>query len=252
MRSTTWLVVLSLVPTLVAGQQDPTGLLREMPPGDVRDQVIRIVEQAMAGGLPGRAAASRALYGFARGRSGPEVLTATREFVEQLGDALQAIRAGGRHPSAPEVEAAATAMSLGVGSPTIGALASSAPLERSLVVPLAVVGALTGAGVPAEEALAVVRDRLEARALDADLVGVPAELGRLLREGFRPEDAGAVLLGGGAPAPPIPGIILPAGPPTGIPGNGGDPGVRPRPPVSPPVKPPIPIPASGATGSSSN
>src|SRR5690606_3547965 len=108
---------------------------------------------------------------------------------------------------------------------------------RSLSVPLLVIGGLAQRGLPSDEALGRVLQRLSDRADDATLVG---ELGPRPpgRTGGPPELFGPV--GPAARGVPGPGVSVPVGPPEGAgppanrPGRGGPPDTpRPGPPGGP-------------------
>jgi len=218
MRTLKLLSWLALLPALVAAQQSPTDRLRAVLPPDVADQVIATVTDATSRGLPGRAIAERALEGIAKGRSGAEVRSAALALAADLAAAHDALVQAGRTPDASEIESGATAMELGVDGATVSALASAAPSGRSLAVPLAVIGALVNRGLPSDDAVQAVLDRLTTRAAssDADLVEMPGEAGLLIARGYRPSDVGRALS---------------AGRPAGVPANPGRPGDRPQPPV---------------------
>ncbi len=215
--------------------QEPVERLREVLPGAVGDQVVALVEDAMSRGLPGGAVANLALEGVAKGRTGEEVLAAAQLFVSQLQAARIALETTGRSPGEDEIAAAGHTMALGVDGDAVSALAASAPSGRSLVVPLALVGALVNRGLPSDQALTAVLLRLEARASDVELSGLPQQVGRMIAEGMRPSEVGPALGMARAGFPGrMGGVGLGFGPPGGVPGNPGVPGKRPRPPGSHP------------------
>lgn len=211
------LTVLLLAPAGLTGQPDPVSRLREVLPPHIAEQVIATVTDALSRGLPPDPIAMRALEGAAKGRSAAEIAAATRALADQLAHADAALERSGRTAQAEEIEAAATAMQLGVAGPIVSDLASSAPSGRSLAVPLAVIGALVNRGIPADDALAAVLGRLQARASNAEIAALPSRF-----ETSRGLDARA-------------GRGSPSGPPTVVPTNGGRPGRRPF--FVPPGKP---------------
>ena len=213
---------LALVPTLsVAQETDPVDRLQEVLPEAVADQVLARVTEARSLGLPAQAMANLALEGVAKGRSAEEVLQAVSVLANEMAAAHGAFEKAGHVPAEGEVEAATAAMRMGVDGDAVSTLASSAPSGRSLAVPLLVLGGLAERGLPADEALAAVRDRLAARAADAELVeGFPG-LGRALGQGMRPDQVGPALAAGFAGFQvPVAGITVPVGPPEGRPGRG--------------------------------
>lgn len=205
--------------------QDPVSRLQDVLPSAVAAQVMATVEDAVARGLPGRAIAERALEGAAKGRSGDEVVAAARQLVEGLATARGALESGGWTPDANEIAAAATAMQLGVDGQAVSVLAASALSGQSLAVPLAVLGMLTDRGLPSDQALARVRERLEMRAGDVELAALPERLG------FTPA---------GFAIPVVGGLGIPFGPPPGVPGNRGMRGDRPGRSIGLPVPPGVP------------
>ena len=217
MRTLKLITGLALLPLALAAQQNWSDRLAALP-DNVRDQVVQIVTDATSRGLPGQAIADRALETVAKSRSGVEAVAAAQALAADLSSGRDALTAAGRTPDASEIEAAATAKELGVDGATISDLASSAPSGRSLTVPLTVIGALVDRGLPSDDALQSVLDRLKARASDAELAAMPGEAGRMIAAGYRPSDVGRAL-GAGRPA--------------GLPANGGRAGARPSTPGHP-------------------
>ena len=215
MKSLILLVAAALMPLAVAAQQDPVQRLAEVLPSDLAAQVTARVEAARAEGLPTQAVANLALEGVAKGRSSEEVLLAVDALVSSMGAAREAILAAGREPGAGEVEAATTALRMGVEGSAVSELARSAPAGRGLAIPLLVMGGLAQRGLPSDDALEAVRSRLAARAADSELLSTFGLPGRGLGRGFGPDGAGPDVGGGRA------GQQVPPGPPD-------DPGSRGR------------------------
>jgi hypothetical protein len=97
----------------------------------------------------------------------------------------------------------------------VSELAKSAPSGRSLAVPLYVLGNLAASGMPAADALQRVRVRLAARASDAEMEKLPAQAADAAN-GHRPAEVGRDLA-----ATRSKGASAAAGPPRGVPANGG-------------------------------
>src|SRR5574341_215826 len=195
MRTLKLFAWLPALPALLAAQQSPVDRLRAVLPTDVADQVVDMVTDATSRGLPGEVIADRALEAIAKAKSGAQARTAAQALGSELATARGALVRGGRAPDASEIESAASAMELGVDGATVSALATSAPSGRSLAVPLAVIGALVNRGLPSDDALRAVVDRLNTRAAsDADLVEMPGEAGLLMARGYRPTDVGRALM----------------------------------------------------------
>jgi hypothetical protein len=234
MKRTVCMLAAALLPVSVAAQQDPSELLAEVLPPDVVEQVLEQIEAARSRELPTQAVANLALEGVAKGRSAEEVLAAVQALVGDMGNAHEALQAAGRPPAEGEVEAATAAMRMGVDGAAISELARSQPSGRTLAVPLLVIGSLAERGLPSQDALAAVRDRLEAGADDSALLGDVPGAGPAAGLGGPPADIGLGMPGAGPgfQGPPA-GVTIPVGPPidTGVgrgppdnlPGRGGPP-----------------------------
>lgn len=240
-----WMGVLAaaMLPVTASAQVDPLDRLGEVLPPEVAAQVLERVEQAQARQLPAQAMANLALEGVAKGRSAADVLAAVELLVADMGRAQEALQAAGRPPVEGELEAATAALRMGADGAAVSELARSGPSGRSLTVPLLVLGGLAERGLPSDDALAAVRERLQARADDAALLGSFPEVGRGLGRGMRPDQLGTALATGLAGHQvPVAGVNVPVGPP-GDRGRrpddvGGGPPDNPGPPVDPPGGPP--------------
>lgn len=204
---------------------DPTERLREVLPADVAERVIGRIAEARQRELPAQALENRALKFAARGIAPDDIERAVTEHVERLDAARAAFLEGrGGDVTGEEIEAGAEALRQGVDGAAVSALAKSAPSGRSLAVPLYVIGSLVDRGLPSDEALARVRERLMARASDAEIERMPADVGR----------GGARGRGIERPVPATAG-----GRPSTLPRNGGA-GTRPL-----PTRPETPTPPRG-------
>lgn len=228
MTRTIALLALAVLPTVVGAQQNPVDRLGEVLPPDVAGQVLEVVATAQTRGLPGGAVANLALEGVAKGRSSEEVLAAVGQLVSDMGRAQDALLAAGRAPGNGEIEAATAAIRMGIDGESVSELARSGPSGRSLAVPLLVMGGLAERGLPSDQALAAVRDRLAARADDAALMSDFPGMVNGLGHGLGPDAVGAGLAGGQGPAS---GAGVPVGPqpdrgrgPQGHGRGGGPPG----------------------------
>jgi hypothetical protein len=213
--------------TIVAGNlaaqtpaADPSAKLREVLPADVAERVLAVIADARARELPAAALENRALKFAARGVVPRDIERAVTEHAERLGSAKSALAAGrGQQPTGEEVEAGAEALRQGVDGAAVSALAKEAPSGRSLAVPLYVIGSLVDRGLPSDEALARVQERLAARATEAELermlppeavagqANKPATTGTTLGASKRPGSAGppaSVPAAGGTKAKPKP------------------------------------------------
>ncbi len=229
----------SILPASLAAQENAVEQLQKVRPAHlteqamerIRNQVMERIRAAEARELPVEAMANLALEGVAKGRSAEEVLGAVELLVADMGRAQQALQGSGR-PSVPgDVEAATAAMRMGVDGRAVSELARTQPEGRSMAVPLLVLAGLTERGLPSDEALAAVRERLASGLEDAELLAEFSEVARGLARGIRPEQVGHALASGFAGFQvPVAGIAVPVGPkggpPQGLPGR-GPPGQRP-------------------------
>lgn len=158
---------------------DPTDRLREVLPADVAERVLARIAEARARELPAAALENRALKFAARGIAPADVERAIDAHATRMEAARAAFRLGREGAvSAEEIEAGAEAMRQGVDGAAVSELAKSAPSGRSLAVPLYVIGSLVERGLPSDEALARVQERLLARASDAEIERMPMGVGR--------------------------------------------------------------------------
>ena len=192
---------------------DPSVRIQEVLPADVAERVLAKIAAARSRGLPTQALERTALKGAARNVAPAEIeraVEAQAAGLERSNEYLSKARS--RRPSGDEIEAGAEAMRQGVDGSAVSMLASEAPSGRSLVVPLHVLGTLAVQNVHAQDAVAAVIERLTARATDAELVELPAQVAA--RATGKPEVTGRDLAGTKRP-----GTV--GGAPAGVPTNGG-------------------------------
>jgi hypothetical protein len=227
------LLALSLVlagsPSAQTVASDPSDRLREVLPADVASRVLQTIAEARSNSLPSQALANRALKFAARGVPAVDIERSVSEHAVRLQQARDAIERGRSSASAhDEIEAGAEALRLGLSGAQISDLAKSAPSGRSLAVPLFVLASLADRGLPSDQALQRVVERLQARASDAELEQLPARVGgrgeavpsgQTKGASKRPEGSGAKgrpgTSSGGRPAtvPANPGKANPKNPP---------------------------------------
>lgn len=204
--------------------KDPSDRLREVLPADVAAHVLATIADARAHNLPAQALQQRALKFAAKGVKPADIQKSVDEQEARMALAKTAIAKGrGRAADSTEIEAGAEAMRQGVDGSKVSELAKRAPSGRSLAVPLYVIGSLTDRGLPSDQALQRVLDRLNARASDSDLQQLPAEAAN--GQSHRPTSTGAAA-GNHKPATAgrptgVRGRPATAGPPPGVPANAG-------------------------------
>lgn len=204
---------------------DPSTRLGEVLPADVAQRVLGRIADARARQLPAEALENRALKFAAKGVAPEAIERSVNEQADRMVVARTAIARGrGGAARADEIEAGAEALRKGVDGAAVSTLAKSAPRDRSLAVPLFVIGSLTDGGLPLNQALARVLAKLEIRASDADLERIARELPAQAAQGQanRPSQPGAAKRPATIPRPAS------AGPPPGVPANAGVP-ANPRP-----------------------
>jgi hypothetical protein len=202
--------------------KDPSTRLREVLPADVAQRVLSRIEDARARQLPAQALENRALKFAAKGVDPKDIERSVNEQAQRMESARSALSSGrGSAPAGDEIEAGAEAMRKGVDAASVSRLARSAPSGRSLAVPLFVIGSLTDRGLSSNDALQRVLTRLQSRASDADLERMPGELPAQAASGQsnRPAETGREF--GQSHKRPKTGRPATAGPPSGVPGNGG-------------------------------
>jgi hypothetical protein len=234
MMHTPTLLKLAVAMLLVAGPtaaqntaRDPSERLREVLPADVAQRVIARIAEARARELPAQALEQRALKFAAKGVDPQAIERSVAEQAERMGQAKRALEAArSRKADADEIDAGAEAIRRGVDGTSVSELARTAPSGRSLAVPLYVIGSLIDRGLPSDEALRRVRERLLARAADADIQKLPGELPPQAAAGqaHKPELTGRDLADTRRPDAATRG-----GPPAGVPANAGK-DTRPVPP----------------------
>ena len=206
--------------------KDPSDRLREVLPADVAAHVLATIADARAHNLPAQALQQRALKFAAKGVNPADIQRSIDDQAARMKVSKAAIERGRRRSAdSTEIEAGAEAMRQGVDGSKVSELAKSAPSGRSLAVPLYVIGSLTDRGLPSDEALKRVLEKLNARATDADLQQMPAASSN--GQSRRPASAGSARGGdhkpgtSGRPAGARGGRPAGAGPPTGVPTNAG-------------------------------
>jgi len=211
----TAIVALVAVPLILEAQtpaRDPSGVLEQVLPPDVAQQVLDRIAAARARGLPAAALEHRALELQAKGLPPAQIPQAMAKVEDAMVKGKSSLQSGGRNtPSDDEVEAAGNAEANGVDGSSISALAQSAPSGRSLAVPIAVLTSLVQRGVEQRAALSDVLTRLQARATDQQLADLPDQASQ--GQSHQPESPGRTL-----PASSAAGTARPAW----VPANGGE------------------------------
>ena len=205
--------------------KDASARLREVLPADVATRVLARIADARAHQLPGDALENRALKFAAKGVAPQDIERSINEQALRMESARAALASGrGSSPDGDEIEAGAEAMRKGVDGAAVSQLAKEAPHDRSLAVPLFVIGSLTDRGVSADQALRSVLDRLNAHASDLDIEGLTSQVSPRNNAGQGRPDGQSGRDFGQSHKPANSGRPATAGPPAGVPGNAGSKG----------------------------
>jgi hypothetical protein len=203
--------------------RDPSARLREVLPAEVAERVLATIAAARARELPAAALEHRALKFAARGIDAAAIEKSVAEHADRLSSAKRALdNARGRRADSDELEAGAELLRRGLSGADLSELARAAPSGRSLALPLYALGSLLDRGLPADEAIQRVHDRLAARAADADFQNMAAEPDPAAAgQAHRPELTGTDRAATRRPATTPAGRGGAAGPPANVPANAG-------------------------------
>lgn len=155
---------------------------RTLPPA-VFLEVSALAEELAASGVPSEPLFNKALEGSAKRVPPARLVPAVRVYAGRLGLARGAL---GPQASAALIVAGADAIQRGVPADVIRSLPTDRP--RSPVA-LLVLAELLESGVPADRALAVLRQSMDQRMQDGRMLDIPARVRRMIRDGVPPREA---------------------------------------------------------------
>lgn len=197
-----WALVaaLCLTPSLAAGQNSYRERARQLPP-EVLVSVERLAGELEQEGLPSDPLFAKALEGAAKGVPRDRLLPALNSYGARLREVRMLLDGA---VDAAVLVAGVDALTRGVPPATLRGLQQ--PERRP--VTLMVLADLVHSGIPAEDALSVLREALARRAADGALLDIPAMARRLLRERGSTDAAMEALRrrireGGGRLGPPV-------------------------------------------------
>lgn len=225
------------LPATAAAQDAQRERLRQAFPAEAVTQIETILAEAEASGVPSDPLVAKALEGAAKRVPADRVVAALTVYAERLQQATEIV---GPERGASAVVAAADALRRGVPAAAVRAVSGH---QGDPAVPLVVLADLVEAGVPVDGAFSVVENALDRQHGPEDILAIPGQVRRLMREGRLPAEAAAAVgqaigrgqfrgvgphgnLGAGPPGgPPVPPG---AGPPEKAKGKGkGPPGGSP-------------------------
>jgi hypothetical protein len=141
-----------------------------------RAKLETMYKDARSKELPPEPMARRVAEGQAKGASEVAILAAVEKVRVNLESTHSAMLRAGRAPSHEETAAGAAALERGFTTAQLEAVAKRTPNERSLAVAFDVLTDLSARGVPVNNALAQVQAKLDARASDAALRSLTANV----------------------------------------------------------------------------
>ncbi|HUF30138.1 MAG TPA: hypothetical protein VMM77_05680 [Gemmatimonadaceae bacterium] len=181
-----WLAGVVLLVGAPLGAQDAR--LEQRLDAATAARVGAIVDSARAAGLPTRPLTSKALEGASKGAPGARIIAA----VSRLAQGLRSARDVLGPSTDAELDAAASALMLGVRAEEVAAVRGARSGER-LTVPLAVLADLVAYGVPSDAATQAVV-QLAGRSEDEALLDFRRDVERDIALGAPPAAAAAVRL----------------------------------------------------------
>ena len=168
--------------------QQPTDLesrLAQRLDAETHASVMRVLQNARQLELPIDPIVSKALLGAAFKQPSSVITQTVNVELERLVASRDALAP---RPSFNDIKAGAEAIALGVPSETIKDLRARFP-ERSMVVPLAVLGELVANKVPVQKAAAMVNRLMQRGASEAQLVAFSEKVREDIARGITPTEA---------------------------------------------------------------
>lgn len=167
----------------VVAQVSPRARAQRTLPAPVFQGVEAIAIEMAGSGIPAGPLYNKALEGMAKRVPADRLLPAVRAYANRLGQARIALGSGA---SVSLLVAGADALQRGVRADALRSL----PRDRMRSpVAVLVLAELLESGVPEDRALALLRQAMEQRTQDARMLGIPARVRRLMRDGVPAREA---------------------------------------------------------------
>jgi hypothetical protein len=185
MRRTTWILLAAAAlaaPALDAQETARARAQRTLEPPVFAD-LATLATSAGADGIPEEPLFAKALEGAAKRVPNDRIVPAVRDYAARLGQARLAL---GVDAEVPLLVAGADALQRGVPVGTLRSLPTDRPRSPMALLVLA---ELVESGVPADRALAIVREVMAERARDERMLDASARVRMLIRQGVAPADA---------------------------------------------------------------
>ena len=198
----TWLVAVLVLAAPAAVAAQDTGIearleARGLPAGLAHD-VAAIAASASARGVPEQPLANKAIEGWAKRVPAPRILSAVRQFADQMFSARDAVRGAGiESPSGPVIAAAAEAMRSGMRAEQVRSVVRAAAAADVAAPGLSVAAALAAQGLGGDQAVKVVVTAMRNHQSMADLLDLPSIARAMHDQGLSPGDIEHRILDGG-------------------------------------------------------
>ena len=209
----------------VGAQESPRERARAALPSGLFEEIDALATRAESDGVPSDPLFNKALEGLAKRVPPDQLLPAVNRYAVRLREAHGAF---GEFATGPLTVAGADALQRGVGADALRRLGrgeGGGPGPSPVAV--LVLADLVEDGVPAERALDVLQEALRRRAREQEMLGIPAQVRQLMRQGQSPQDAAEQVRrtlqrgrGGGGVGPPVPPGSEPVTPGRRSPGMG--------------------------------
>jgi len=187
MRPHTPMIALALLlatgPRAAVAQETPRARAESVLPAEVFAQVEEAARSAEADGIPGDILFNKALEGAAKSVPADRLVPAVQSYGARLREARVAF---GPDAGAPLLVAGADAIQRGVGPNLLRGLGQGRDRSPMAVLVLA---DLVETGIGDERALSLVREAMQRRAREQEMLDMPAQVRRLMRQGQSAEDA---------------------------------------------------------------
>lgn len=139
-------------------------------------------------GFPTELLLEHTAEGAIKGVKADRLLAALEEYAERIDQAHGIL---GERATITSLEATAEALNRGVPGDIVRTVAAVNPRDDHLTASMVALGDLVAAGVPPDQAENLLLDAANRRQDNDDVLGLPARVRRLLRQGYQPTDAAA-------------------------------------------------------------
>ena len=197
-RASLLFTCLLVAPAALGAQAGSQARLRGRLDAGTVTTVSRVIDSAVAAGVPSDPLVAKALEGASKHATGDRIVFAVRGLAADLTSARQAL---GPSASAADVVAGAGALRAGASAAVLSQI-RTARGSAPLLVPLATLADLIAQGIPADRAAATVLGLARAGSPDAEYRSAASSATR----GAPGADAGRATPAAAAPGPP-PGAV---------------------------------------------